>query len=109
MKHVVSHDLDEAKAKAVARAAFESYKARFAEYNPSVTWPTDKHADIAFRVKGISLTGGVDVTPSAFELDLEVPFLLKPFKGKAISVIEQITQRQLGPVGRELVSVALAL
>ena len=27
---------------------------------------------------------------------------------KAISVIEQITQRQLGPVGRELVSVALA-
>jgi len=28
---------------------------------------------------------------------------------KAISVIEQITQRQLGPVGRELVSVALAL
>lgn len=28
---------------------------------------------------------------------------------KAISVIEQITQRQLGPVGRELVSVALSL
>jgi hypothetical protein len=28
---------------------------------------------------------------------------------KAISVTEQITQRQLGPVGRELVSVALAL
>ena len=28
---------------------------------------------------------------------------------KAISVIEQITQRQLGPVGRELVSVALGL
>ena len=43
MKHVVSHDLDEEKAKAVARAAFDSYKARFAEYNPTVTWPTDKH------------------------------------------------------------------
>ena len=28
---------------------------------------------------------------------------------QAISVIEQITQRQLGPVGRELVSVALGL
>jgi hypothetical protein len=28
---------------------------------------------------------------------------------KTISVIEQITQRQLGPVGRELVSVALSL
>jgi hypothetical protein len=28
---------------------------------------------------------------------------------KAISVIEQITQRQLGPYGRELVAVALAL
>ncbi len=89
MKHVVPHDLDEAKARTVARSAFDSYKARFSDYNPTVNWATDNHADIAFKVKGVSLKGGVDVKPSQFELELDVPFLLKPFRGKAISVIEE--------------------
>ena len=96
MKHVVSHDLDEATAKKVAEAAFDSYKARFSEYNPAVTWASSKRADIAFSVKGVTLKGGVDIKPSAYELDLEVPFLLKPFKGKALSVIEEEIKKWIG-------------
>lgn len=96
MKHVVSHDLDEAKAKKVAESAFDSYKARFSEYNPSVTWASSKRADISFKVKGITLKGGVDIKPSSYELDLDVPFLLKPFKGKALSVIEDEIKKWIG-------------
>lgn len=96
MKHVVPHDLDEATAKKVAEAAFDSYKARFSDYSPSVTWASPKRADIAFSVKGMTLKGGVDIKPTAYELDLEVPFLLKPFKGKALSVIEEEIKKWIG-------------
>ena len=89
MKHLVEHDLDEEQAKKVAHAAFESYKVRFADYNPTVNWVSDKRANIAFKVKGVSLKGGVEVKPTNFELELDVPFLLKPFRGKAIAVIEE--------------------
>lgn len=96
MKHVVVHDLDAETAKKVAQAAFDSYKARFAEYKPTVAWANDKRADISFNVKGVTLKGGVDVNPSSFDLDLDVPFLLKPFKGKAISVIEEEIRKWIG-------------
>lgn len=89
MKHVVSHDLDEEQAKKVAHSAFDSYKTRFAEYKPSVIWDTDKRANIAFKVKGVTLKGGIEVQPKSFDLELDVPFLLRPFRGKALSVIEE--------------------
>ena len=96
MKHAVSHDLNEEQAKKVAHAAFDSYKKRFADYNPTVIWANDKRADIAFRVKGVTLKGGVEVQPKSFDLELEVPFLLRPFRGKALSVIEEEINKWVG-------------
>ncbi len=89
MKHVVHHDLGQERATQVAKAAFDSYKERFAKYKPQAHWTSDRHADIDFNVKGVSLTGALDVNPKSIEMDLEVPFLFKPFKGKAISLIEE--------------------
>lgn len=96
MKHVVTHDLAQEQAKKVAHAAFDSYKARFAEYNPTVHWPSEQHADIAFKVKGVSLKGSIEVKPSSFDLELNVPFLLRPFRGKAIAVIEDEIKKWIG-------------
>lgn len=89
MKHVVPHDLGQDRATQVAKAAFESYKQRFAKYNPQAHWINDRHADIDFNVKGVSLTGTLDVNPTDIQMDLDVPFLFKPFKGKAIGLIEE--------------------
>ena len=80
MKHVIRHNLDIDAARNVARQALESYAARLAEYSPRVTWPRDNRAEVGFSVKGVSLSGTVDVTPSSYELDLEVPFLPRMFK-----------------------------
>ena len=89
MKHAVPHNLGQEQAKKVAEAAFKSYQARFAEYNPTVSWAGERRANISFKVKGVKLNGGVDITESSFDLDLDVPFLLRPFKGKALGVIEE--------------------
>lgn len=88
MKHSVPHDLGQERAKKVAEAALESYAQKFAKYSPRATWTSTNRADIAFSVKGMSISGSLDVLPTSIDMDLEVPFLLKPFKGQALAVIE---------------------
>jgi len=88
MKHSVSHDLGQARAKQAAEAAIKSYGEKFAKYHPQTNWVTPNRADISFTVKGISLRGSIEVQERTIDLDMDVPFLLKPFKNQAISVIE---------------------
>jgi len=88
MKHAVPHDLGEDLAKKVAESAFASYAQKFAKYSPVADWVTPKKANISFSVKGMTLRGSLEVSATSIDMDLDVPFLLKPFKGTAISVIE---------------------
>ena len=89
MKHQIAHDLDMSLAKEAAVRAFEAYQQRFANYHPTMQWANDQKARIGFSVKGVKLEGSIDILPRAIELDLDVPFLFRPFKGKAIEVIEK--------------------
>lgn len=89
MKHSVPHDLDQALAKKATVAAFDAYKERFGKYNPTATWVSENKADISFGVKGMTLNGTIEVTPKSVDMDLDVPLVLKPFKGKALGVIEE--------------------
>ena len=89
MKHQIAHDLDSNLAKEAAIRAFDAYKQRFANYHPTMDWHGERKARIGFSVKGVKLEGSIDILPQAIELDLDVPFLFRPFKGKAIEVIER--------------------
>jgi hypothetical protein len=89
MKHQVPHALGQQKAKQVAIQALASYQKRFAEYDPRVEWTGDSCAKIGFSVKGLKLNGAIEVFADKFDLDLDVPFILRPFRGKALSVIEE--------------------
>lgn len=88
MKHTVSHSLGLDMARKVAKAAMDSYAQRYSEYKPITHWKNEDSADIGFTIKGISLKGAVQVTADSIELDLDVPFMLRPFKGTALAVIE---------------------
>lgn len=88
MKHSVSHDLGQQRAKQAAEAAMRAYTTKFAKFHPQTRWVTDSRADITFNVKGMNLSGSLEVHEKTIDLDLEVPFLLRPFKSQAISVIE---------------------
>lgn len=89
MKHVVPHDLGQEKAKQVVVAALGAYEQKFAQYNPKSNWTSERRSDLSFSVKGMTLKGTLDVGPSTIELDLDVPFLLRPFRGTALGIIEQ--------------------
>jgi hypothetical protein len=89
MKHSVPHPLGTERARRVAEQAFASYAERFAEYRPSLRWLDAQRAETSFTVKGVTLTGSIEVGAREILLDLDVPLLLRPFKSKAIEVIER--------------------
>ena len=89
MKHIIEHQLGVEKARTVLESALTSYKEKFAKYNPSASWTSPTRAKIGFSIKGVGIDGTLDVLERQIELDLDVPFLLRPFRGKAIEVIER--------------------
>jgi hypothetical protein len=52
-------------------------------------WVGAKDARIEFSVKGLKLQGTIGILPRAIELDLDVPFVFRLFKNKAVDVIER--------------------
>lgn len=89
MKHSVEHSLGIDKAKTVAEAAWASYSEKYSEYAPTCTWQTDHKATIGFSVMGKTLKGGLEVSGSDIGLELDVPFVMRPFKKVALGVIEK--------------------
>lgn len=92
MKHAIPHDLEVATARKAAEKAFQSYAIRFAKYEPSANWTSDTHCDVMFKVKGVKLEGTIDLTPKSIDLDLDVPFIFRPFKSRALAKIEEEVQ-----------------
>ena len=88
MRHKIPHDLPFKTALKATHAALDSYKAQFSEFSPGGRWVTEDTAHIQFRAAGKTMEGKVYVTSSAVELEMTVPFLLRPFKAIALQVVE---------------------
>jgi hypothetical protein len=100
MKHSVSHDLGKEAAKQAVLAAFAAYRERFAKYDPTATWTSDDRADVSFTAKGITLKGVVQVHAGSVDLDVDIPFLLRPFKDKALGAVEREVGRWIDKARR---------
>lgn len=89
MKHRIPHDLSHELARKVVRKALETYKAQFPEYKPDGTWRDDDNVRLWFSPPGGRIEGSLQVSGTSVDLELDkVPFLFRPFKKKAIQVIE---------------------
>ena len=88
MRKAFPHDLDQPTSRKVADHAFAAYAERFAEYNPTINWSTETHADFGFVAKGMTLSGTMDLGTGEVDVELNVPLLLRPFQKKAMNVIQ---------------------
>lgn len=88
MKHVIKHDLEPSVARRATQSAFDAYAKRFADYNPKANWLSEDHAKVSFSAKGLTLKGDFQLRPGEILMDLDVPFLLRPFQGRAVKVVE---------------------
>lgn len=93
MKHAIEHGLGKERARKAARRAFESYKERFSSFNPQANWLDEDTVEVSFSAKGATLGGRVELTDQQMLVDMNVPFILKPFRKKAIGVIEEEMQK----------------
>jgi hypothetical protein len=89
MKHSIDHDLDMATAKKVTDRAFAEYGSRYPDYKPTLSWIDERRADVSFSAKGVHLGGAMVIAERSISLDLDVPFLFRPFQKKAIEVIDR--------------------
>ncbi len=96
MKHTIEHPLPIDTAKKACEKAFESYAERFSKYNPTADWVTDHRAEVGFEAKGAKLGGTLELKEKAITLEMDVPFLFKPFRNKAMEVIEREIREWIG-------------
>lgn len=89
MKHEIHHGLAPELARKAVDKAMAAYSERFAEYNPEFRWVSEDHGKLGFRAKGVSVNGDVEIAGPKILVDLDVPFLLRVFKGKAIEIIDR--------------------
>lgn len=92
MQHSIPHNLEHAVARRATRHALDTYKARFAEYNPQGRWKNDDEAVVSFEVAGKRLEGAVAVRARSIDLELDVPLVFRPFRSLAMKVIEDEIQ-----------------
>lgn len=89
MEHAIKHGLSHDQAKATAKSAIDAYSQKLAKYSPKVAWQGDTKVSIAFTAKGISMEGGLSIEPDRFVISADIPFLMRPFKSKAVEVVER--------------------
>lgn len=88
MEHRVSHDVGKDLAKKATVAAFASYRQKYGDYSPTTTWTSDYDATVSFAVKGFRLDGKILIKDAEVVMDMDVPFILKPFRKRALEIIE---------------------
>jgi hypothetical protein len=88
MEHRIEHDLSPELARKAVRGAVASYSEKLAKYAPSVEWQGEDQVGVGFKAKGLSLSGTLKLVPNAVLVDMDVPFLLRPFRKTALDVIE---------------------
>jgi hypothetical protein len=101
MKHTIEHDLNDAEARVAVQRAFAEYRQAYAEYQPFLIWGDDAHANLGFSVKGIKLSGRIELQPHEVDVELDVPLPLRLFKGKAIAAIDKEVRRFIEIAHRE--------
>jgi hypothetical protein len=89
MRHAVEHGLSKELAKKATQKAFESYQKKLSDYDPQANWVEEDRADVTFSVKGYTLEGTIELSDDEIVMELDIPMLLKPFKSKAVSTVEE--------------------
>jgi hypothetical protein len=72
----------------VLEQAMASYRERFAKYHPEFAWLDSHRGKFGFRALGSKVEGQLAVRDGEVEVTLDVPFLLRPFRQRALATID---------------------
>lgn len=92
MKHVIKTGLNVNDSKYALDEAFKVYSKQHSQYKPLFGWKKNDLATFSFTSPVGKLDGLILVVEDQLILDMNVPFLARPFQNKAISLIETEVQ-----------------
>ena len=61
-----------------------------------MSWTTEHSAEVSFKAKGVTLKGGFEIADKSIDIEMDVPLLLRPFRQKAIDVVEEQIKEWIG-------------
>jgi hypothetical protein len=93
MRHSVHHELEPARAKAMLDRALDTYRAHYAEHGVETAWIDERTAEIGFELTGSKVDGRITVCEDCFDIDLDLPWILRPFSRRIAHSFEQELQR----------------
>jgi hypothetical protein len=88
MRHSIPHDLAPDQLRRAVRQFADEYCQRFSEYQTSAVWHGEDELEVRFKVKGMALSGRLELLPGEIAVDMEVPLPFRLFKSKAVKTIE---------------------
>jgi hypothetical protein len=89
MKGSIQHDLTPEQLRLAVKKFAEAYEQRFAQYNATASWVGEDKVEVRFKVKGVGLTGQLELLPREIAMDMKVPLPLQLFRAKALKAIEE--------------------
>ena len=88
MKHSITHNLSAEQLRLAVQKFAEVYCERFRDYQTTACWLRDDLVEVRFNVKGIKLSGTLELLPREVAIEMNVPFAFALFKSRAIKAIE---------------------
>ena len=89
MKQTIAHDLSMELARLAARSALAHYQTRFAHAHITPAWHGPDEAVVTFSLRGFHLKPRIHLRAGAIEVEMDVPFLARPFETRARARIER--------------------
>ncbi len=89
MKQTIAHDLAPDLARRAAAAALAHFQARFPTSHITPDWLSPDEAVVAFTIKGFHLKPRIRLRPGLIDVEIDIPFLARPFEARARARIER--------------------
>ena len=94
-RHGFTHPLDDAGARALIEQAFAHYADRYPSAQLQLVWASATHGELHGLARGLKMKARIELQTSRCVLDVDVPFLLRPFQDVAQRAIEREVKRWL--------------
>jgi hypothetical protein len=88
LRHSVKHQLSPEQLRLAVRKFAEEYCERFREYATVAEWLNEDKVEVRFKVKGIKLSGTLELLPGEIGITMDVPFAFNLFRSRAVRAIE---------------------
>lgn len=102
MRQTVPHSLAPGEARELIERALETYRRHYPEHSIESEWGDVETARVGFHVTGRRIDGTIRICADCYEVDVDLPWILRPFGGRIAGAIEEELRRWVAHAERRV-------